>query len=61
VQALKKGTGARALRGLIERIMLDVMYDVPKQRGYFDGEDHKERRARRDQADRPPQQDQAAA
>src|SRR5882672_11261992 len=29
VQALKKGTGARALRGLIERIMLDVMYDVP--------------------------------
>ena len=29
VQALKKGTGARALRGLIERVMLDVMYDVP--------------------------------
>ena len=28
-QALKKGTGARALRGLLERIMLDVMYDVP--------------------------------
>ena len=27
--ALKKGTGARALRGLIERLMLDVMYDVP--------------------------------
>jgi ATP-dependent Clp protease ATP-binding subunit ClpX len=27
--ALKKGTGARALRGLIERIMLDVMYEVP--------------------------------
>jgi ATP-dependent Clp protease ATP-binding subunit ClpX len=29
VQALKKGTGARALRGLLEKIMLDVMYDVP--------------------------------
>jgi ATP-dependent Clp protease ATP-binding subunit ClpX len=28
-QALKKGTGARALRGLIEKLMLDVMYDVP--------------------------------
>jgi ATP-dependent Clp protease ATP-binding subunit ClpX len=27
--AIKKGTGARALRGLLERIMLDVMYDVP--------------------------------
>ena len=29
VQAIKKGTGARALRGLIEKLMLDVMYDVP--------------------------------
>src|SRR5580698_3564611 len=29
IQALKKGTGARALRGLLERIMLDTMYDVP--------------------------------
>jgi ATP-dependent Clp protease ATP-binding subunit ClpX len=28
-QAMKKGTGARALRGLIEKLMLDVMYDVP--------------------------------
>jgi ATP-dependent Clp protease ATP-binding subunit ClpX len=28
-QALKKGTGARALRGLLERLMLDVMYDIP--------------------------------
>jgi ATP-dependent Clp protease ATP-binding subunit ClpX len=28
-QAIKKGTGARALRGLLERLMLDVMYDVP--------------------------------
>ena len=29
-QALKKGTGARALRGLIEKLMLDVMYDAPE-------------------------------
>jgi ATP-dependent Clp protease ATP-binding subunit ClpX len=29
-QALKKGTGARALRGLIERLMLDVMFDAPE-------------------------------
>ncbi len=29
-QALKKGTGARALRGLIERLMLDLMFDVPE-------------------------------
>ena len=29
VQAIKKGTGARALRGLIEKLMLDVMYEVP--------------------------------
>jgi len=28
-QALKKGTGARALRGLIEKLMLDVMFDIP--------------------------------
>jgi ATP-dependent Clp protease ATP-binding subunit ClpX len=28
-QALTKGTGARALRSLIEKLMLDVMYDVP--------------------------------
>jgi ATP-dependent Clp protease ATP-binding subunit ClpX len=28
-QALKKGTGARALRSLIEKLMLEVMYDVP--------------------------------
>ena len=27
--ALKKGTGARALRGLIERTMLDLMFDAP--------------------------------
>ena len=29
IQATKKGTGARALRGLLEKLMLDVMYDVP--------------------------------
>ncbi|HEX3718165.1 MAG TPA: ATP-dependent Clp protease ATP-binding subunit ClpX [Verrucomicrobiae bacterium] len=28
-QAIKKGTGARALRSLLEKLMLDVMYDAP--------------------------------
>lgn len=28
-EAIHKGTGARALRSLIERIMLDVMFDAP--------------------------------
>jgi ATP-dependent Clp protease ATP-binding subunit ClpX len=27
--AIKKGTGARALRSLLEKLMLDVMYEVP--------------------------------
>ncbi len=30
-QAVTKGTGARALRSMIERIMLDIMYDVPSR------------------------------
>ncbi len=30
-QAVKKGTGARALRSLLERIMLDIMYDLPSR------------------------------
>jgi ATP-dependent Clp protease ATP-binding subunit ClpX len=28
-QAIKKGTGARALRGILERLMLDLMYEIP--------------------------------
>jgi ATP-dependent Clp protease ATP-binding subunit ClpX len=28
---VKKGTGARALRSILERIMLDIMYDVPSR------------------------------
>ncbi len=28
-QAIKKGTGARALRGLLEHLMLDLMYEIP--------------------------------
>ncbi len=28
-QALKKGTGARALRTLLEKLMLDVMFEIP--------------------------------
>jgi len=28
-QAISKGTGARALRGLMEKVMLEVMYEIP--------------------------------
>jgi ATP-dependent Clp protease ATP-binding subunit ClpX len=31
-EALKRGTGARGLRSILERIMLDVMYDIPSRR-----------------------------
>jgi len=30
-QALKRGTGARGLRAVIEESMLDVMYDIPSR------------------------------
>jgi ATP-dependent Clp protease ATP-binding subunit ClpX len=30
-EAVARGTGARALRSIFERIMLDVMYDVPSR------------------------------
>lgn len=30
-EALKKGTGARALRSILEKIMLDIMYDLPSR------------------------------
>jgi ATP-dependent Clp protease ATP-binding subunit ClpX len=30
-EAIKKGTGARGLRNVIERVMLDVMFDLPGQ------------------------------
>ena len=29
-EALKRDTGARALRAIIEEFMLDIMYEVPK-------------------------------
>ncbi len=35
-QAVKRGTGARALRSLFERIMRDVMYDVPSREDIAD-------------------------
>jgi ATP-dependent Clp protease ATP-binding subunit ClpX len=34
--AVKKGTGARGLRSMIEEVMLDVMYDVPQRSGLKD-------------------------
>jgi ATP-dependent Clp protease ATP-binding subunit ClpX len=30
-EAIKRGTGARALRSIFERIMLDVMYEIPSR------------------------------
>ncbi len=33
IAAQRKGTGARALRSMLEQIMLEVMYDVPLQPG----------------------------
>jgi ATP-dependent Clp protease ATP-binding subunit ClpX len=30
-EALKKGTGARALRSLLEKLMLDLMYEIPSR------------------------------
>ena len=32
IQAMRKGTGARALRSVLETIMLEVMYDVPSEK-----------------------------
>ena len=31
-KALKRGTGARGLRSIIEEALLDVMYDLPSRR-----------------------------
>lgn len=31
-KAMEKGTGARALRGMLEKLMLDVMYEVPARK-----------------------------
>ncbi len=31
-QAIERGTGARALRGIFERLMLDIMYEVPSDK-----------------------------
>ena len=31
--AVRKGTGARGLRSMLEEVMLDVMYDVPQRAG----------------------------
>ena len=31
-EAIRRKTGARALRSIVEEIMLDVMYDVPTKK-----------------------------
>ncbi len=35
-QAVKKGTGARALRSILEKLMLDLMYDLPSREDIAD-------------------------
>ena len=35
-QAAEKGTGARALRSILERVMLDVMYEIPSREDVAD-------------------------
>jgi ATP-dependent Clp protease ATP-binding subunit ClpX len=35
-QASQKGTGARALRAMLERLMLDLMYDIPSREDVAD-------------------------
>jgi ATP-dependent Clp protease ATP-binding subunit ClpX len=35
-EAVKKGTGARALRAMIERIMLDIMFEAPSREDIAD-------------------------
>ena len=35
-QAVEKGTGARALRSIFEKIMLDIMYDIPSRNDIAD-------------------------
>ena len=32
-KALQNGTGARGLRGIIENIMTDIMFDIPSEEG----------------------------
>ena len=29
-EAIRRGTGARALRAILEEFMLDIMYEIPK-------------------------------
>jgi len=31
-EAVKRGTGARALRAIFEKLMLDIMYDIPSRK-----------------------------
>ena len=39
-KALKRGTGARGLRAILEELLTDVMFDLPTPRGRGRGEGH---------------------
>jgi ATP-dependent Clp protease ATP-binding subunit ClpX len=34
-RAIDRGTGARALRSIIEEVMLDIMYGLPEKRNLY--------------------------
>ena len=40
-KALKRGTGARGLRAILEEVLMDVMFDLPEPRGRRRGESHR--------------------
>ncbi len=63
-KAIKKDTGARALRSIIEEFMLDIMYEIPKDenigrvtitRAYIEGKGGPMIEIRSDYVDRTPQ------
>ncbi len=54
-QAVTKGTGARALRSMFERIMLDLMYEVPSRDDVADVTINRAVVEGKKAADHPPQ------
>ena len=54
-EAARKGTGARALRAILEKIMLDLMYDLPSREDIIEVHDQSRRRRRQEVPPHPPQ------
>ena len=47
-EAVEHGTGARGLRSICERVLMDVMYDLPEHKGRHHRHGARERHRRRD-------------